>query len=117
MLTGLMLRDFRCFAQVEVRPHPRLTLFTGRNAQGKTSLLEAACVLMRLQSPRTSSRGDWLRHGAASCAIEGDWNGRQLRHTQTATARRLAVDGAVCTRQADYLSAGALVVWMDRDDM
>lgn len=117
MLTRLWLRDFRCFEQVEVQPHPRLTIFTGRNAQGKTSLLEAVCVLMRLQSPRTSSRGDWLRHGAASSAIEGDWNGRCLRHTQTASARRLAIDGAVCARQGEYLAATARVVWMDREDM
>jgi DNA replication and repair protein RecF len=117
MLTGLLLRDFRCFGQAEVQPHPRLTIFTGRNAQGKTSLLEAACVLMRLQSPRTSSRGDWMRHGAASCIIEGDWSGQRLRHAQTASARRLAVNGAVCPRQPEYLAATALVVWMDREDM
>ena len=117
MLTRLWLRDFRCFEQAEVQPHPRLTIFTGRNAQGKTSLLEAVCVLMRLQSPRTSSRGDWLRHGAASCAVEGDWSGKRLRHAQTTSARRLAVDGAVCARQGEYLAATARVVWMDREDM
>jgi DNA replication and repair protein RecF len=117
MLTRLWLRDFRCFEQVELMPHPRLTIFTGRNAQGKTSLLEALCVLMRLQSPRTSSRGDWLKHQAVACAIEGDWSGRWLRYTQTAAARRLTVDGGVCARQGEYLAATARVVWMDREDM
>lgn len=117
MLTRLTVRDFRCFASVEVLPHPRLTFVVGRNAQGKTSLLEAACVLLRLQSPRTSSRGDWLRFGADSCLIEGAWDRTILRHTQTQSARRLAVDGAPCTRAADYLAASALVVWMDHADM
>jgi len=117
MLTRLQLRDFRCFAQAMLEVHPRLTVFTGQNAQGKTSLLEAVCVLMRLQSPRTSSRGEWLRHGAGSTMIEGDWNGHVLRHTQTASARRLAVDGAICAKQGEYLASSALVVWMDRDDM
>jgi DNA replication and repair protein RecF len=117
MLTRLTVRDFRCLASVEVEPHPRLTVVVGRNAQGKTSFLEAACVLLRLQSPRTSARGDWLRFGAESCLVEGAWDQTILRHTQTNSARRLAVDGASCGRAADYLAASALVVWMDHADM
>lgn len=117
MLTRMTVRDFRCLSSVEVEPHPRLTFVVGRNAQGKSSLLEAACVLMRLQSPRTSARSDWLRFGAGSCLVEGAWNQQQLRHAQTMTTRRLAVNGAVCTRAADYLAATALVVWLDHADM
>lgn len=112
-----MVRDFRCLAHADVEPHPRMTLVTGRNAQGKTSLLEAICVLMRLQSPRTSCRGEWLRFGATSCLIASEWRNSSLRYTQTKSARRLAVDGAVCTRNADYLGSSALVVWMDHADM
>lgn len=117
MLSRLTLRDFRCFAAAEVEPHPQLTFLVGRNAQGKTSLLESVCVLMRLQSPRTSSRTDWMRFGSESCLVEGIWNDGQLRHAQTRLARRLAVDGAVCRRTADYLDSSALVVWMDHADM
>ena len=117
MLNRLMVRDFRCLAHADVEPHPRMTLVAGRNAQGKTSLLEAVCVLMRLQSPRTSSRGEWLCFGAESCLIEGAWRGVSLRYTQTKSARRLAVDGAVCSRNADYLASSSLVVWMDHADM
>ncbi len=117
MLDRLLVRDFRCLVHADVEPHPRMTLISGRNAQGKTSLLEAVCVLMRLQSPRTSSRSDWMRFGAESCLIEGAWRKSSLRYTQTKSARRLAVDGAVCTRNADFLSSSALVVWMDHADM
>lgn len=117
MLTRLTVRDFRCLASVEVEPHPRLTFVVGRNAQGKTSLLEAVCVLMRLQSPRTSRRADWLRFGADSCLVEGGWGKNRLRYAQTRSARRMAVNGATCPRAADYLAASALVVWMDHADM
>ncbi len=117
MLDRLKVRDFRCLGHADVEPHPQMTLITGRNAQGKTSLLEAVCVLMRLQSPRTASRSDWMRFGAESCLIEGVWTNRSLRYTQTKSSRRLAVDGAACTRNADYLSNSALVVWMDHADM
>jgi DNA replication and repair protein RecF len=94
-----------------------VTLLVGRNAQGKTSLIEAACVLMRLQSPRTANRNEWMRFEASTCLVEAVWNGKRLRYAQSATARRLAVDGATCGKSTDYLTAGGLVVWMDHRDM
>jgi DNA replication and repair protein RecF len=117
MLKRLMLRDFRCFEQAELTLHPELTLLVGRNAQGKTSVLEAVCVLMRLQSPRTSMRTDFIRFGAKACVIEGRWNDTRLRFGQSATIRRLAVDESVCGRSGDYLKSTARVVWMDHADM
>ena len=117
MLSKLSMRDYRCFQSAELELHPRMNIFTGRNAQGKTSLLEAACVLMRLQSPRTSTRSEWLRFEAASCLIEGTIGEVSLRYTQTSTARRLAVDGAVCKTNEEYLKNTSLVVWMDHADM
>lgn len=117
MLSRLLLRDFRCFGQAELALHPELTLLVGRNAQGKTSLLEAVCVLMRLQSPRTSTRGDFIRFGAKASVIEGQWNATRLRFGQSLVTRRLAVDESVCGRSGDYLKSTARVVWMDHADM
>lgn len=117
MLDDLMLRDFRCFRECRVELHPETTLLVGRNAQGKTSLMEAACVLMRLQSPRTGNRGELIRIAASTFVIEGTLWGRRLRCAQSATARRLAIGGSICTRSADYLEATARVVWMDHRDM
>lgn len=117
MLTDLVLRDYRCFRECRVALHPSMTLLVGRNAQGKTSLMEAACVLLRLQSPRTSTRSELIRMGATSLLIEGRASGEVRRYTQTRTARRLAIDGAVCSRAVDYLASSGRVVWMDHRDM
>ncbi|GAA5146557.1 DNA replication/repair protein RecF [Prosthecobacter algae] len=117
MLTDLLLRDFRCFEECRVTLHPEMTVFVGRNAQGKTSLMEAACVLLRLQSPRTSNRAEVIRLGAKTMLIEGTLKDKRLRCAQSVTARRLAVEGAVCGKTAEYLSQSGLVVWMDHRDM
>lgn len=117
MLKQLMVRDFRCFDRVQVELDPEMTAFVGRNGQGKTSLLEAACVLLRLQSPRTSSREEWIRFGQAAAVAEGRWEAVDLRVAVSAKARRLAVDGAVCGRAAEYLERSGVVVWMDHADM
>jgi len=117
MLTDLFVRDFRCFAEAKVELHPETTLLVGRNAQGKTSLIEAACVLMRLQSPRTTNRAELVRFGASTCLIEAAWHGKRLRHAQSPMTRRLALDGVTCGKSADYLAASGVVVWMDHRDM
>ena len=117
MLSQLLVRDFRCFQSAELELHPRMNILTGCNAQGKTSLLEAVCVLMRLQSPRTNTRAEWLRFDTASCLIEGTLDGLPLRYAQTIAARRVSVNGAICARNEEYLKNTARVVWMDHADM
>lgn len=117
MLKWITLRDFRCFHEARAELHPVTTVLAGRNAQGKTSLLEAVCVLMRLQSPRTSVRSELIRHEAKTALVEGMLGGQQLRHAFTSTQRRLAIDGAVCGRSAEYLTSSMPVVWMDHADM
>lgn len=117
MLKWIAARDFRCFDSVRAELHPETTVLVGRNAQGKTSLLEAMCVLMRLQSPRTSVRGEMIRHDAKTAMLEGQLGDLQLRCGFSATQRRLALDGAVCGRSVEYLGGSAPVVWMDHGDM
>jgi DNA replication and repair protein RecF len=79
--------------------------------------MEAACVLLRLQSPRTPNRAEMIRLGGSTFMIEGSLGEKRLRCAQSAKARRLALDGRVCTRSADYLESSGLVVWMDHRDM
>lgn len=117
MLSDLFVRDFRCFAEAKVELHPDVTLLVGRNAQGKTSLIEAACMLLRLQSPRTTNRAELVRLGAATCLVEAGWHGKRLRYAQSASTRRLALDGTTCGKSSDYLAASGVVVWMDHRDM
>ncbi len=117
MLNDLSVRNFRCFHEAKFELHPQSTLLIGRNAQGKTSLIEAACVLLRLQSPRTTSKGDFIRFGEKTCVVEGNAGGRALRFAANHTTRRLAVDDAVCGHSAEYLANSGLVVWMDHSDM
>jgi DNA replication and repair protein RecF len=117
MLEYLQLRDFRCFTDVRVALDAEVTALVGRNGQGKTSLMEAACVLLRLQSPRTSSREEWIRFGQTAAVVTGRWGGKELRAAVSKTARRLALDGVVCGRAGDYLAESGVVVWMDHADM
>ena len=117
MLTRLRLHQIRCFGTVEARFDPAVVeVFTGANAQGKTSLLEAICLLLRLQSPRTQSVADLVRFRDDRGAVEGDFADRLLR-VVIGSERRFQVDGQVCGRSRSYLESSGLVVWMGNEDM
>ncbi|MDB6071061.1 MAG: replication and repair protein RecF, partial [Verrucomicrobiales bacterium] len=87
------------------------------NAQGKTSILEAVCVLLRLQSPRSSTGKELPRFGSEGFGIAGTLRGQELTHTSTGSIKKLLIDGEPARRTADYLAASGLVVWMGNGDL
>ncbi|MDF1751858.1 MAG: DNA replication and repair protein RecF [Verrucomicrobiales bacterium] len=119
-LRSLDLNQFRCFSQLRVPLPGGIVIFHGDNAQGKTSILEAICVMLRLQSPRTSTLAECARFHTDSFAIGGQIEGDesfQLRLQFRESGRKLIVDGEVQKRIGDYLRHSALVVWMANDDL
>lgn len=119
-LTRLNLRGFRCFETLEYEPGPALSFITGPNARGKTSILEAACMLFRLRSPRTLNNGEMVRFGGDAFALEGlvaAGNGQtRLSLACTPPTRVLKLDGVLQSGTADYLSQGR-IVWFGSEDL
>jgi DNA replication and repair protein RecF len=114
---SLRLLDFRCFSHLRMEVPEAGVLMTGDNAQGKTSLLEAICVLVRLHSPRTHKFGTLARFGAPGFGIAGEAWGmeRQVRHGRN--GMKLKVDDEERGSQSGYLGDGGLVVWMGNEDI
>jgi len=119
-LRTLNVNQFRCFESLRLELTPGITLFHGNNAQGKTSILEAACVLLRLQSPRTSTLAECIQFSQKAFAVGGNLECRnpvELRMQYRETGRKLLVDGENQKSPADFLRQSALVVWMANDDL
>ena len=64
--------DFRCFGSLDLEVSAEGAILTGDNAQGKTSVLEAICVLVRLHSPRTHRMNVLGKIGGKGFGIAGD---------------------------------------------
>jgi DNA replication and repair protein RecF len=80
----LVLRDFRNYRSLSYRPSARLNVLSGRNAQGKTNLLEGLGVLLTGRSFRTSRLGELPSWGSAASILSGE-----LIHTEgTRSVRR-----------------------------
>ncbi|HXY41574.1 MAG TPA: AAA family ATPase, partial [Vicinamibacteria bacterium] len=68
---SLAVRDFRNIHEAALDLHPGINVFHGRNAQGKTSLLEAVGVLSRGRSFRTEDTPSMIRRGASGLVARG----------------------------------------------
>ena len=99
----LSLRDFRNYQSLSYRPSDRLNVLTGRNAQGKTNLLEAVGVLLTGRSFRTTRLAELPAWGAESAALAGD-----LIHTEGARSVRRTIKRL---EDDTWQSAGDLCPW------
>lgn len=109
--------DFRCFPSLDLEVPAVGAILTGDNAQGKTSILEALCVLVRLHSPRTHRMTTLGRLGSKAFGIAGDpWGSeRQVRHSREGLF--LKSNEETLPSQTRYLEDGGLVVWMGNEDL
>ncbi len=122
MLTALKLRHFRCFASREAEFTPGLNLIVGPNAQGKTTLLEAVCVLLRLQSPRISRLAHAIQHERRGFVVDGYYESgdaggpRHLQFYFSRERKKLALDEVEQKTAREYLEVGR-VVWFSNADI
>ncbi len=72
LLKSLHLSNVRNYAQLELEPGAGLNVFVGRNAQGKSNLLESISLLGTGKSFRTSRERDLIREGFELAAISGE---------------------------------------------
>jgi DNA replication and repair protein RecF len=93
----LTIRDLRNIHEVTVQLHPGLNVFFGRNAQGKTSLLEGVGLVARGRSFRTDDAPTMIRRGAGTLlarAVAGEDGAMASLEVQLEPGRRaFRVDG------------------------
>jgi DNA replication and repair protein RecF len=71
-LAHLWLTDFRCYGQAELEVGPGMTVLSGGNASGKTSILEAIGWLARMSSFRGAPDVALVRTGAERAFVRAE---------------------------------------------
>ncbi|MCR5787400.1 MAG: DNA replication and repair protein RecF [Acholeplasmatales bacterium] len=74
MIKRIALNNFRCFDSINLSTTEDLSILVGRNALGKTSVLEAIYLISTLKSIKSSSLDDLIKENApfAKVLIETD---------------------------------------------
>ena len=98
ILQSLYLRHFRNFQEAHLDFGPRINLFQGNNAQGKTNLLEAIVLLSTGRSFRTPKLFDLIQEQNSFFFLEA-----QLQQGKITQVLRLSFDGA--QKKAEYNGA------------
>src|SRR3981189_1055755 len=115
-LRQLKARDFRCFTSLAFEPGPDFNFIVGANAQGKTSLLEAICVLLRLTSPRSLTLAPLIRHEQAAFSLRGIFGETQLDVRSGPDGRERALNESPQASSGDYLAAAG-AMWLGNTDL
>lgn len=131
---NLILRNMRNYKKLELAFSPGLNLFHGGNAQGKTNLLEAACLLASLRSFRgvkpfaavSWDSQEGLVQGEAAGGGEaarnktpgvstGHFRIRRLRLSIGRGERKVLLDGKRPESAADYLLSVRVISFSPED--
>lgn len=103
-LLSIAITHFRCLGSVEIELDPKVTLIVGRNASGKTSLLEALFFLGRGRSFRTRRLENLVQKGQASFRIVGRASFATGPVVLGIEGRRGGVDARLAGRNAQNLA-------------
>ncbi len=121
-ITRITLANCRNYGEATIEPQPGLNVFLGRNAQGKSNLLEAIGLLGTGKSFRTSREAEIVREGFGLAAVSADavvrsgnvTLGCTIARGERATKKTLTINGRP-VRYAHFLGKLRVVSFAPSD--
>ena len=111
----IVLKNYRNIAKQEIRFVDGVNLICGKNARGKTNVLEAIYAFARGKSFRASSERELVRFGAQGYHTELTYTDRARTHTLTLgyadKKRQKKINGIVCDKLSDMIGRFCAVLF------
>lgn len=114
----LVLTDFRNYVHADLSPAPGINLISGRNAQGKTNLLESIYLLSTGRLLRSAKDGYGVREGQARAVVYGSLLGSKAEiqvELKPGVRKRAMVNGSGLPRASDLLGRLPSVTFSTQD--
>ncbi len=118
-LQKLSLAFFRNLQHVEILPGSRFNIIHGRNAQGKTNLLESIYLLGTMKSFRLAKNAEMVTWGSPCGHVEGvverEGITREISLIVDKTGKRVRLDSKPVAKLADFFGSLNVVVFSPED--
>lgn len=118
-LDELRVEGFRNLKPFQIKVPDRLNLFVGKNAQGKTNILESICILSNTRSFRSSRYQEFIPWGKTEFSIGGSVNTSignvELMVNGEDKSKRCYVNGDKVTKAIDYFGRLATQSFVPED--
>ncbi len=120
VLTQLTLARYRNLNPLELRPEPGITVFVGRNAQGKTNIVESVYFCCTGRSHRTAHDKELVRWDEQTAYLRAETLHRDGRHLveiglSNAGKKMLKVNGLPARRMGELMGHVNAVMFSPED--
>ncbi len=119
-IKSIELQNFRNYRAVRLEPEDGTTVLYGKNAQGKTNLLEAVYVGATSKSPRTSKDRDLIRFGEDEAhlrmiVVRDGMESRIDMHFRKNKSKGIAINGVPIRRATELFGIASVVLFSPED--
>ena len=119
VIKELQLKNFRNYSECSIELSEGLNLFTGRNAQGKTNLLESIVVLSSTRSHRIKEDQKMIRNSCEfsilSCIYESEGVKKSLKVILHSNGKTLMKNGYTVMKASDFVGEIQTVLFTPDD--
>ena len=118
-INQLLLKDFRNYENLNISFHPKVNIFLGNNAQGKTNLLEALYITSLGKSFRTGRDWEMIRFEMpffrVSVGATKDGDPLHIDMAVSQEKKAIKIDGRKATKTSELLEHIYTVIFSPED--
>ncbi len=119
-IDSLHLENFRNYERLELDLDPGTNVFYGKNAQGKTNILESVCLCGTTKSHRQARDRDMIRFGEEEAHIrmmitKGEIPYRIDMHLKKSRAKGIAINASPIRKAGDLIGLCSFVFFSPED--
>jgi DNA replication and repair protein RecF len=117
--TQIRLKDFRNYRDQTIDFHPKINIISGKNAQGKTNILEGLYIMSLGKSFRTNRDSEMIRFGVDFCSAKSVYikseNERNLEVVISKYGKSLIIDGYKAKKNSEFVDNVYIVAFTPED--
>ena len=114
-LKDLTLKHMRIYEEVSLSLHPRLNVFTGNNAQGKTTVLESIYMLSYTRSHRTTSDKEIIQQAKPFAKVTGTTTNQSYELVMSPAGKTVKLNGGSVDKLSAFVGDLSVVMFAPED--